>query len=115
MTDEIVIDPRDKKYYVEKPDASFSPQRNAAIIQEVHDDTRRFFAKLAKEQEQIQGERLDVLASFADYKLNRGGEKTFGDYTGRQLRTKIIGERLLSKVRTLSTVDKLQGRRLVQI
>lgn len=114
-TDDVVIDPRDRKYFVQKPDPSFSPQRNAAIIQEVHDDTRKYFASLNKKFQDGFDERIDVLATFADYKFNRGGGKNFEQYAGRELRRRLVGERLLEKVRVLSTVDKLQGRTKVQL
>lgn len=113
--DDVVIDPRDKKYFVHKPDASFSPQRNAAIIQEVHDDTRKFHKKLWKAYEEGLGERTEILAHFADYKFNRGGDKNFEGYVGKNLRTQLVGERLLEKVRVLSTVDRMNGYTKVKI
>lgn len=115
MSADVVIDPRDKKYFVHKPDASFSPQRNLAIIKEVHEDTAKYFASLRNKQVEDAGDRMDILATYADYKFNRGGSKDFEGYAGKNLRTRLIGERLLEKVRVLSTVDKLQGRTKVQI
>ncbi len=84
-------------------------------MQEVHDDTRKYFAGLHKKYQEGLDERTDVLTSFALYKFNKGGGKNFEQYAGRELRRKLVGERLLEKVRVLSTVDKLQGRTLVKL
>lgn len=111
----VIIDPKDKKYFVQKPDASFSPQRNYAVMKQVHEETTRFFQGLRSAQMQKAGERIDVLTSYADYKFNRGGGKGYEEYVGKSLRNRLIGERILEKVRILSSVDKLQGRRMVQL
>lgn len=113
--DDVVIDPRDKKYFVAKPDPSFSPQRNLAIIKEVHEDTKKFFASLTKKYQDGLDDRTDVLNSFALYKFNKGGDKTFNQYIGKDLRRRLVGERLLEKVRVLSTIDKLSGRTKIKL
>jgi hypothetical protein len=107
------VDPKDYKYIIEKPDASFSPKRNKAIVQETINETTRFFKKLQDEIDDNLGERIEILGTYARYRFNRG-DKIFDKYIGKQLRNKLIGEKILSKVRALESVDRL-GRKDTRI
>ncbi len=107
------IDPRDKAVY--KPDPTFNPQRNAQVIQEVHDDTRKFFKRLEDTYEREMENRVDILSSFARYKFDRLGDQKLKGYVGKRLHTQLVGEKLLEKVRIMQSVDKLALRRKIQI
>lgn len=101
---------QDYHLIVEKPDSSFSPQRNKALVEETLRETDTFFQSLHEARDKEWELRKDVLMSYGDYRLNRGGTKRFEEYVGRDLRRTLIGEQLLSKVSVLSSVDKLKGK-----
>jgi hypothetical protein len=101
------VDPQDYKYIVAKPDASFSPQRNKAIVDETIAETTKFFqetGRILNDQDKL---RVSVLSSYGQYRFNRG-TKTFKDYVGKNLYKELIGERVLSKARIADTVNKLK-------
>ncbi len=106
---DLIVDSKDKKYYIEKPDPNFSPQRNMAIVYETLEEGEKFFASLNDERKQDRDDRVDVLASYWKYRTEKG-TKDFESYAGRALYKRLLGERILSKYRTLSTIDKLRGR-----
>lgn len=105
---DVIIDPKDKKYYVEKPDPNFNPERNMAIVYETLKESEEFFRKLEVKYEDELDNRIDILSSYTDYRFNRG-TKDFKNYAGKRLYSELIGEKILSKYRALSSVDKLQG------
>lgn len=107
-----IIQPEDKRFFVEKPDASFSPQRNKAVIDETIRETTQFFTKLEEEIDDEMGNRIDILSSYATYRFNKG-TKSFKDYAGKKLRSQLIGEKILSKVRVLDSADKLKGKKIL--
>lgn len=103
------VDPSDYKYIVETPDASFSPQRNKAIIEETIADTIKFNQKLAELDEDAR-DRIDIVNAYGRYRFNRGDMK-FKDYAGKQLYTRLVGEKILDKVKNMTLVDKLAGKK----
>ena len=112
-----IIQEADYKYYVSKPDPSFSPARNKAIINETIQDTEKYFRNIGKVLNDNILNRIDILGSYGDYKLNRNGSKTFKDYAGKRLHSELIGERILSKIRALETANALTNRkdRMIQL
>jgi len=112
-----IITEQDYKYFIEKPDSSFSPARNKAIIDETIKSTEKYFKNIGKILDDNIMNRIDILGSFGDYKLNRGGSKSFKDYAGKKLHAELIGERILSKIRALETANRLHGRsdRMIQL
>lgn len=102
------VDSRDKKYYIEKPDPNFSPARNFAIMEQVDQEADEFFRKMAEERKYDRDDRIDILSSYGRYRFTRG-HKDFESYAGKKLYTRLIGEKILSKVKALSSVDKLKG------
>lgn len=102
------IDPRDKKFYIERPDASFNPARNKAVIEKTIRETEAYFQSLEEINRGEIEDRMDILVSYGSY-LGNSGTKKFKDYVGRELYTKLVGEKILSKYRALSSVDKLRG------
>lgn len=112
-----ILAPEDYKYIVKTPDKEFSPARNKAVINETIRSTEQYFAKLGKVLDDNILNRIDILATFGDYKLNKSGEKNFKDYAGKRLYSELIGEKILEKIRVLETANKLTGRndRMIQL
>lgn len=111
------IQEADYKYFVEKPDPNFSPERNKAVINQTIKSTEEYFRKLGKVLDDNILTRIDILTTYGDYKLNRGGEKKFKDYVGKQMHSQLIGERILEKIKLLEQANKITGRkdRMIQL
>lgn len=105
-----IVTEKDYKYFVEKPDPSFSPARNKAVIEETIKSTEKYFRNIGKVLDDNIMNRIDILGSYGDYKLNRGGSKSFKDYAGKRLHAELIGEKILSKIRALEAANALSGR-----
>lgn len=105
-----VIQPEDYKYYVSNPDPSFSPRKNQAVIQETIKETEEFFKGQGKVLSDNILNRIDILNSYGRYRFNKG-VKSFEEYAGRHLIQELIGEKILSKVRVMDSVNKLQNNR----
>lgn len=90
------------------PDPDFSPERNKAIIDDSIRKTNEFFSKEGKAVNDIQKERIDIVATYGAYRFNRG-TKDFISYFGRENYHKLIGEKIMQKVRIAETVNKLNG------
>lgn len=109
---DVIIDSRDKKYFIERPDATFSPARNKAVILETIQATDAYFKSLEDSHRGEIEDRMDILVSYAGH-LDRSGTKKLKDYVGKELYSRLIGEKILSKYRALSSVDKLQGSKVL--
>jgi hypothetical protein len=107
MTNDI-IQPEDYKYYVDKPDPTFSPRRNQAIIDETIKSSEKFFKELNGIMTDEMGNRIDILSTYARYRFN-SGTKDVKSYLGDRLAKQLIGEKILSKVRVADTVNRLNG------
>lgn len=106
--DKVIIPEQDYKYFVAKPDPSFSPQRNKAIIQETINKTDKFFAGIGKVINDNLAERIDMLTYYGTYRMNKG-TKSFKEYVGGKAYSQLIGERILSKVRVMDSVNRMNG------
>jgi hypothetical protein len=102
-----LIQPEDKRFFVEKPNSSFSPERNRHVIQETIRETTAYFQKLKNELDRDMENRIDMFSSYATYRLGGSGTKGVRDYLGRDIARQLTGEKILSKVRALDTADKL--------
>src|SRR3990167_3131822 len=102
------LDPVDYRFINNKPDPDFSPERNKAIVDETIKETDKFFAQEGKIMDKALGERIDIISSYALYRFNKG-TKSFLNYFGKENYHKLIGEKILSKVRIAETVNKLNG------
>jgi len=102
------LDPVDYHLINQHPDPDFSPERNKAIVNETIKETEAFFNKEGKVLDDSTKERYDILSSYGVYRFNRG-TKDFISYFGRDNYNKLIGEKILSKVRIAETVNKLNG------
>lgn len=106
----VVIDPKDYKYFVEKP-KDFSPAHNRAVIDETIRETTKYFQELASINDDDLGNRIDILSSYGKYRLGGNGFKRFEAWAGKDMVNKLIGEKILSRVRIADSVNKLQGNR----
>lgn len=102
------VDSRDKKYYIEKPDPSFSPERNMAIVYETLEESNQFLTQINKVFRDDGDNRVDVLSSYSKYLFSKHGSKDFESYAGRQLYTKLVGEKILNKVKVMSIAERLK-------
>lgn len=98
-----------QKYYVHKPDPSFSPQRNQAIIEETIQETRKFFTENQTALDLEAQNRIDIISTYGAQRLSGATQKNFKDWAGRELYTKLIGEKLLAKVRVMEATNRLAG------
>ncbi len=104
----MIIDPKDYKYFIDKPNSSFSPSKNKAIINETIKETERFFEEIANEIDEELGNRIDILASYGTYRFNRG-QKSFEDYAGKKIVGEMVGEKILSRIRVMDSVNRVNG------
>lgn len=95
------------RYYVEKPDKNFSPQRNYAVIQSVLAENDHMQRMIDPKVEKNAGNVADILASFAKYKLDIGGGKQIEQYLGPHWMTKIYGEKLIEKIRVREAIQRM--------
>jgi hypothetical protein len=104
------INPVDYKY-IEKPDKNFSPERNYRIVQETIVKAEKMQAQLGKIRNNKDAqERIDVLSSYARYRMNKG-DKKLDKYMGKEWMKRIYGEKLLEKIRVMDSVTKLNRAR----
>lgn len=108
------VDPKDYKYIVTKPDPSFSPKKNQAIIDETIREATKFFQETDAALGEGVEERIEAISYYATYRFNRG-DKKIKDYLGRSTYEALVGEKMLSKLRVLDTLNKLQGKRDTKI
>ena len=103
-----IVQPDDYKYFIEKPDSSFSPERNKAIIQETIKETEAYFKGIGKAINDNLGNRIEIFSTYATYRFNKG-QKGFKDYVGKRLHSELIGEKILEKIKIAQSANKLGG------
>lgn len=94
--------------YVEKPDPNFSPEHNFAVIQETIDEYEKNRYGVNEKVQDAAADRADILASFAKYKLDNGGEKKLEQWLGKKRLAEIYGEQLTEKLRLLKASEQLK-------
>lgn len=100
------IDKKDYKYIVDRPDSTFNPAKNKAIIDATIKETEQYFKSLQDVFDDNLMERIEAVGAYGRYRLNRGGKK-IKDYLGDRIYTEIVGEKILSKLRVMESVNKL--------
>jgi hypothetical protein len=100
------LDPKDYRYINPNPDPLFSPERNRAVVEETIRDTEKYFDVFRTAKDEDLENRVDILSSYARYRFNKG-TKQIEEYVGKDLMNKLIGERLLSKIRVADSVNRL--------
>lgn len=93
-----------KNFHV--PSADFNPARNKAVIDETFKEADAYHKSFGKALEDSLGQRYEVIASYGDYRLNRGNTKGIKEYLGDKLYTELVGEKLLEKLRVMKAVDR---------
>jgi hypothetical protein len=106
-----LIQSEDYRYFIEKPNKNFSPQRNKAIIQETIQETDKYFRGIGKVIDDNLGERIDLISTYATKRLGGGMTKSFADYVGKETISRLIGEKILEKIKVAESVNRLNGNR----
>ena len=103
------LDPKDYRFINDKPDPDFSPERNRSIV----DETIRETDKFLREMNQIKDEKgrniLDVLSHYAVNTIGKRRAQSIKQYLGKKQYEALIGEKILSKIRTMDTINRLNG------
>lgn len=92
---------------IEKPEKNFSPKRNYEVIKGVLAENDKMQRCINPKVARNAGNVADILASFAKYKLDIGGEKKIEGWLGKSWMNKIYGEKLLEKIRIMDSIKKL--------
>lgn len=93
--------------YVEKPEEDFSAEKNYAVIQETIEEYEKMRYGVDEKVQIAAADRADILASFAKYKLDLGGEKKIEEWLGKKRMNEIYGEKLVEKIRLMESIKKL--------
>ena len=93
---------------MDRPDNSFNPERNKAVIAETIRETEAFFKKSYDFIDQELGERMEAVASYGCYRFNKG-DKTPEDYFGKKIMAHLVGEKICEKLRSMEAVNRLNG------
>lgn len=101
------LDPRDYHYVVRDP-VDFNPARNKAIVEETIKEATKYHMNEGRVIENSLGERVEAVSAYACYRFNRG-DKGIKDYLGDKLYTRLVGEKILEKIRVAETVNRLNG------
>lgn len=99
------------RYFVEKPDRNFSAARNYAIINGTIEDYEKMRYGVDPKVVKAAGDRADILASFAKYKLDIGGGKQLEEWLGKEQMNRIYGAALLEKIKMFDSIRKLNKAR----
>jgi len=103
------LDPKDYRFINPKPDPDFSPERNRAIVEQTIKETDKFLSEIGKIRDDKGKQLLDILSHYAVNTIGRGRTQSIKQYLGKKQYEAIIGEKILSKVRTMDTINRLNG------
>ena len=95
------------RYYVEEPDADFSPEHNYSVIQGTINKYRKMRFGIDRKVVQNSSNVADIISSFAKYKLDKGGGKQLEDWLGRETLATIYGDRLMARIKDLEAIERL--------
>lgn len=99
-----VILKEDWKYVKETPDPGWNPDKTKA---QVADCIAKYEANIKKKNEQFKemiGERSDAIATWI--KSDKGSNKPIEKYLGRQIMTKLAGEKILAKMGKIRELEE---------
>lgn len=99
------VSKNDKKYFVEKPDKDFSPEKNAAVIKKTIEDAHRREALAWSRIQDGLGERAEAVAMFLKSKKANTyhvSDKVMVDYFGKKQLVSLTGGRILQKLKKYS-------------
>ena len=95
------LEERDRaKYYLEVPDAGFSPEKNKWTIENSIKKFEAMRKKKWNERVEEYRERSDATASFLRA-VDRGGSNDLGRYFGKKMIAHLRGDSILADIRLL--------------
>lgn len=92
-----------RRFYVAKPDAGFSEQRNRDIIERTIKKTEENYKRKIKERNEGIGERSEVLGSYIRHLVNKNDSTTIEKYIGSSYLAQLRGEQKLARIKQLAT------------
>jgi hypothetical protein len=96
------IDPKDRKFFTPDGDPGFNYERNQAIIDASIKSYAAMRKKKIKEFHEGLGERNDAIITWV--KSMQGSNKPLEQYLGKQMMTKLVGEKILTKIKKLQEI-----------
>lgn len=93
--------------YEKNPESNFSPERNRAIINQTIVEYEKDKFGIAPAVQKAAGDRADILASWAKYKLDIGGGKQLEEWLGRENLARLYGEELCQRIKAMETIKRL--------
>ena len=103
------LDPKDYRFINLNPDPDFSPERNKSIVEETIRETDKFLSDLNKIKDDKGKQLLDVLSHYAVYTIGKGNTQSLKKYLGKEQYEALIGEKILSKIRVMDNINKVNG------
>lgn len=89
-----MIDPKDKKFYLEIPDPDFNPKRNEFLVNEVIRKTDEY----KRLQKKVHMENIRERASAVVDYLTSGTDKSVESYFGKQTLAYLRGQSIVNKL-----------------
>jgi hypothetical protein len=103
------LEPKDYHLINKTPDPDFSPERNKAVVMETIADNEKLHKMMLSMRDKELENRIDIMASYGNYKLNYGKGKNIREYLGEEQYKAIIGEHLMEKLRVAQATNRLNG------
>jgi hypothetical protein len=103
------LDPMDYRFINPNPDPDFSPERNKSIVEETIRETDKFLSDLDNLKDKKGKLLMDILSHYGVATIGRGYSKSLKTYLGKQQYEALIGEKVLSKIRTMDTINRING------
>jgi hypothetical protein len=98
-----------KKFFKDRPDDGFSPERNKSVVDGTIRKYEQMRAKRKKQFDEQVRERSDAVAQYLKHLVN-GKSTTVEKYFGRRELARLRGQRILQELRgnmmRLSEIDK---------
>ena|SRR5258708_4031345 len=103
------LDPVDYRFINQNPDPDFSPERNKAVIERTMKEAENYHKLLASMKDKDLENRIDIISSYGDYRLNRSRTGKLRDYLGKEQYEALVGEHLMEKLRVAEATNRLNG------
>ena len=94
-----------EKFYIEKGDPGFSPERNKSVIERTIKSYETFRKKKQKEYKDAVGERTDALATYLT-SLKSG--TPLEAYFGKREMARLRGERIVQNLKTSGLTELIE-------
>lgn len=86
-----------KKWYVDRPDSMFSPERNKKIIAETIEKSKKMAERKRRDWIEQLRERTDAVATYLKA-VDRGKEPNVPRYFGRRMLAHLRGQRIVEEI-----------------